>query len=202
MYSNNPYAQGGWYNPANPNAAGQPGHPQGSYPPTFGALPGSSGTATSVIEFKFNSFNIDIFNCVVRGPKDVVYFTVSSDTTYPETTTIAKPGGQVIGTVEWHQHPFVEVRGQVAKQRVSQWLTMSADSSHRTMTVHGRTYAWVPRGNGIYLYSTGPTQEQFARISRGQHSVSLEIASQAIQAGIFEATVVATLLIQCGRYID
>ena len=53
------------------------------------------------------------------------------------------------------------------------------------------------------LYTSGPyPSEILAKVSRGQGSVTLEIAASAIHAGLLEACIVATVLLQCSRNID
>jgi len=56
MFTNNPYAQGGWRNPQNPHPINQsPWRPNSSHPPTFGALqvPNLNEKTASVLTFEF-----------------------------------------------------------------------------------------------------------------------------------------------------
>ncbi|TFK35941.1 hypothetical protein BDQ12DRAFT_756512 [Crucibulum laeve] len=202
MHTNNPYAQGGWYNPANPLAVGQLEQSHAPHPPTFGALPSPTMSPPSTLEFNFTSFSPDIFNCIVQGPQDLQYFSITTSNAYPRVTTIVKPGG-ALATIQWHQHPILEIKGLVSYQPTSHWIPLSADRSYRTMNVHGRVLTWVPQINSIYLYSGGPAPaEQYGRIVRSSNVVTLEITNQAIQAGMLEPATIATFLLQCGVHID
>lgn len=44
--------------------------------------------------------------------------------------------------------------------------------------------------------------QTYARISRQEASVTLELTTEAIQIGLLEVCIAATLLLQCGRNID
>jgi hypothetical protein len=53
------------------------------------------------------------------------------------------------------------------------------------------------------LYTGGPSPPEFlGRISRENGAVRLDMTTYAIQLGLLDATVVAALLLQCGRNID
>ncbi|PPQ68543.1 hypothetical protein CVT26_003352 [Gymnopilus dilepis] len=201
MFGSNPYAQAGWYNPQNPfsiNAG--PWQPGSSNPPTFGALP-SQSNSKSVLTFEFSSFHPDIFNCMVTGPKQRKFFEVK---TANNNTVISKPEGP-FAIIHWAQRPTVEASGVIAFQRTGEYLKLAPDRSHRTVTVSGRNYAWVPGQNGIGLYTNGSNPpQQLARLSiTNDHSkVILEITSEAFQAGLFEPCIVSTILLFCARNID
>ncbi len=127
MYTNNPYAQGGWSNPAN-NLSVNDGSwgtllPQA---PTYGALPSStSGTPPSTLTFYFTEFNPDLLNCVVVGPQSKVYYKVIPGP--PGLTYVQKPDNSSILCIEWQQHPMVEVRDIVPREAVGQWMLPAAD---------------------------------------------------------------------------
>ncbi|TFK35940.1 hypothetical protein BDQ12DRAFT_756510 [Crucibulum laeve] len=203
MHTNNPYAQAGWHNPANPLAYSQRHSTSATTPPTFGALPAASNALPTILEFKFTSYNPDIMNCLVYGPRNAQYFTISTDDTFPDTTTISKQGSQVVAVIEWHRHPIVEVKGQIPKQRAAQWMPLSENQSSREMNVNGKQFAWVPQGSSLQLFGTGTTSaQQYAKLIRGAQSLTLQLSTEAIQTGILEASVVAALLLQSGRHID
>ncbi|KAF8874704.1 hypothetical protein CPB84DRAFT_1689988 [Gymnopilus junonius] len=201
MFGSNPYAQAGWYNPQNPLSINSgPWQPNSSNPPTFGALPSQSGSK-SILAFEFSSFNPDIFNCLVTGPKQHKFFEVK---TTSNNTLVSKPEGP-FAIIHWAQRPTVEASGVIAFQRTGGFLKLTSDRSHRTMTVNGKSYAWVPGSNGINLYTNGPNPpQQYARLSiNGNHSkITLEITSEAFQAGLFEPCIVSTILLFCARNID
>ena len=89
MYTNNPYAQGGWYNPENSRSINNgPWCPNALHPPTFGALPPSK-TNPSILTFEFSSFQPDILNSVVTGPDNREFFQIR--TTTPACTRGTQP---------------------------------------------------------------------------------------------------------------
>jgi hypothetical protein len=116
-------------------------------------------------------------------------------------TIITKRNGDPVARIEWNAHPWVEIPNVVERQPVSQWLPLSADMSYRTMRVNGRNYCWVPHNGAILLVTAWPNQldGHLGRITRLANKVVLELTAQAISAGLFEAAVVATLLLQSGR---
>lgn len=125
MFTNNPYAQGGWYNPQNPASINdEPWRAGLAHPPTFGALP-TFDKPSSVLTFNFSSFNPDFLNCIVTGPGNTKYFEISTN---PNTnkTTISKPGAQM-GTIEWREHPIIEAPGLITRQLSLDFLKVSND---------------------------------------------------------------------------
>ena len=69
------------------------------------------------------------------------------------------------------------------------------------MRVNGRNYYWVPQDGAILLKTTWPNQpnEKLGKITRNPGKAMLELTAQAINSGLFETAVVATLLFQSGR---
>jgi hypothetical protein len=125
MFTNNPYAQGGWYNPQNPSSINNaPWHPNATHPPTFGALPPVDNEPTS-LTFTFAAFNPDLFNCIVTGPKDKKYFEIR---TSAGTTIFSKPGDQ-FASIQWGRHPAVEARGVLSHQLTKDFLKLSSDQT-------------------------------------------------------------------------
>ncbi|KAF9474790.1 hypothetical protein BDN70DRAFT_898698 [Pholiota conissans] len=203
MFTSNPYAQAGWYNPQNPLSINNaPWNPNASHPPTYGALPPLDYRPASVLAFTFASFNPDVFNCIVTGPKDKKYFDIRSNS---GNTIIMKPGGQ-LASIHWDRHPSVEVTGILPRQYTKDFLKLSSDHTYRDMVIGNKVYAWIPRGShGIYLYSHGPNPpEQFARISLSSDNtkIFLEMTSEAFQAGLFEPAIISTVLLFSARSID
>ncbi|EAU80786.2 hypothetical protein CC1G_04896 [Coprinopsis cinerea okayama7 len=199
MFGSNPYAAGGWYNPQNPlsiNGGGHPWFPNSNLPPTFGALP-TANYSSSRLAFEFAPAQPDILNCTVDGPNRNTYFRVA---TANGATVIMKPRNEGMARIEWGTEPSVEIRNIIPRANASHWLRLSQDQSHRTMVVNGRNYVWIPRGGAILLLSAGPTPPaELGRITRSSGKVTLELVSDAIQAGLLEASVVATVLFQSGR---
>jgi hypothetical protein len=90
--------------------------------------------------------------------------------TGPESTLFRTNDGRTVATIEWRGkggEAFVEVRGAVSKQRVSQWLGVAEDArrvhacvhpwskfkrlllSYRMMIAHRERYVWVPQNHSI-----------------------------------------------------
>ncbi|KAF8147695.1 hypothetical protein B0H34DRAFT_280344 [Crassisporium funariophilum] len=205
MFGNNPFAQAGWYNPLNRcSINGSPWRPPSRDPPTFGALPAPDVNPASVLRFEFSSFNPDVLNCIVTGPGNRKFFDITTPT--PNVTLIAKPG-ETIGVINWQEHNYLEATGILSRQRTRDFLKLSSDQRYRTMLVasSGKSYAWIPRPSGIYLYSAEPHDSmQLARLSEdpARARVLLQITTEAVQAGIFELSIIAAILLYSGRNLD
>lgn len=125
MFTNNPYAQGGWYNPQNPASInGEPWRAGLANPPTFGALP-AFDKPSSALTFTFSSFNPDFLNCTVIGPQNVKYFDISTPSSTNK-TTFSKPG-LPMGSIEWRDHPVVDAPGIIKRQLSLDFLKLSGD---------------------------------------------------------------------------
>ncbi|KAK7020091.1 hypothetical protein R3P38DRAFT_3318987 [Favolaschia claudopus] len=198
----NPYAQGGWQNSRNPNATSSRNTiPQ---PSVYGAVPFvASGPTPMFVSFRFTSFSPSILNSTVMGPHGKTYFHVTTDVPTPGVTVISNSNNQPTAIVEWLRNPMVEVRGFVHKQQTSDWLALAQGKRYRTMTAKNKTFVWAPDDDSICLYSSGVgAPETYARLTREDGAVALEITSEAIQLGLLDVCVAAALLLQCGRKID
>ncbi|KAJ7698063.1 hypothetical protein B0H17DRAFT_927786 [Mycena rosella] len=138
------------------------------------------------------SFSPTIMNCIVVGPQSRPYFRIE-DAPILGVSVFQNSNGQNIALVQWHQHPEVEIRNIVTRQRTSEMLSLSPDQSSRTMTVSGATVTFTTRDNVIWI---------LRRISRGQGTVTLELTGEAIRLGLLEPAMLATFLLQYGRNID
>ncbi|KAJ7261158.1 hypothetical protein C8J57DRAFT_1635830 [Mycena rebaudengoi] len=198
MYSHvNPYAT--WLTPNSAHPAAVP------LPSVHGALPFPPDPAASnSLKFYFTALNPTILNCTVVGRNTFPYFGITTDSSMPGYTSFRNTDGKIIALIEWKESPLVEVRNVFSKQPVNTWLSLSSDASYRIMTVNGHKYIWAPQKRTICLYPAGtPTPELLARIHRiDDGTVSLELTSTAIKAGLVEMSVVATVLLQCGHRID
>ena len=127
MYCNNPYAQGGWYNPQNSHSINNsPWCANALHPPTFGALPASQ-TNASILSFEFSSFQPDILNSVVTGPNNREFFTIKTAT--PACTVIYKSGTtSPFCTINWQANPTVEAEGILDRQRTGEFLRLSGNN--------------------------------------------------------------------------
>ncbi|KAF8868214.1 hypothetical protein BD779DRAFT_1763787, partial [Infundibulicybe gibba] len=105
--------------------------------------------------------------------------------------------GKHVAFIDWQLPPSVEIQDVVQYQPVSSWMRFS-----RCFRFKGMKYQWVPHNSYICLYTNERTPELLARVSRARDSVSLEVRGPVIRAGLLEAIIVATALLQCGRHID
>ncbi|KAJ6459972.1 hypothetical protein C8R45DRAFT_1056190 [Mycena sanguinolenta] len=201
MYSN-PYTQGGWQSSSNPRASSSSNTvPQ---PSLFGALPFVTPNPIPMfVSFRFTSFSPSILNSTVMGPQGKTYFRVSTDVPTPGFTVITNSTNQPTIIIEWRKHPVLEIRDIVPKQQSSQWLALAPEKRYRTMTAKGKTFVWAPDGESVCLYSPGLGAPQtYARVTREEGAVALDITAEAIQIGLLDVCVAAALLLQCGRNID
>ncbi|CCL99211.1 uncharacterized protein FIBRA_01226 [Fibroporia radiculosa] len=192
----NPFTQGDW-------SAGS-----GIAPSIFGALPSAPITASKTaqsesIEFKFTDFRTTILNCTVVGPQNRVVYRVTTDSGAASGTMWKDNESRNVAMVTWQPNPAIEMRGMTAKQRVRDWLRLSSDQSKRVMTIGGVQYAWSPIDGFICLYKLqSQAPRVLARIARGKDTVLLEMTPEAMQLGLLESSVVATVLFTCGQSID
>ncbi|KAG6915920.1 hypothetical protein DXG01_009250 [Tephrocybe rancida] len=205
MFTNNPYAQGGWYNPANPLSInnGTWGSQSAPQPSVYGALPNAIPPAPpKILTFYFVSLRPNILNSTVIGPQSQKYFDISTSSPNVGASTVFLKSGQPFAAIEWTNQPAVEVYGLVPRQTTARWMELSRDQSYRSIQVHGKWYAWVPRDSVYSLFTVGPNQpELLARISREPDTIKLEVTAHAVQIGLLESVVVATVLLQSGRNI-
>jgi len=124
MYANNPYAQGGWFNPENPRSInGETAAAPISQPPTYGALPSFGGSRNGWLEFRFH-YRPNILNCTVTGPqgaKAAEILTVSGQTTFYF-------NGQMFSTIQWSNPPTVEVHNFARNQFAGDFLNLRYSS--------------------------------------------------------------------------
>ncbi|KZT04507.1 uncharacterized protein LAESUDRAFT_715551 [Laetiporus sulphureus 93-53] len=192
----NPFSQSGWQ--------------AGGAPSIFGALPSVpiSSTMPRSIQpdsssFKFVNFNTTILNCTVLGPQDRVTYRVVTDTGAPASTMWKDNENRNVAMVYWQPYASVEIRTATAKQRARDWLRLSADKSQRIMKCNGAQYAWSPIDGFICLHKVQSTAPRvLARIARAQSMVLLEMTPEAMQLGLLEPAIVATVLFICGHNID
>ncbi|KAH7886918.1 hypothetical protein F5I97DRAFT_1936514 [Phlebopus sp. FC_14] len=201
MYGTNPFS-------AQESCNGQSGAQTWSTttPSIFGALPYPSGSNThaplnELVTFRFTSFNPTILNCKVIGPNNETYFRLVTDASTQESTVLKNAQGSRIAQVDWQARPQVEARGIVARQHVGQWLKLSSQRSSRYMVCNGVSYSWAPSDRFLHLTISG-SSDLLARVSKTYDCVVLELTPRAIQLGLLEASILATVLLQCGKNID
>ncbi|PBK79922.1 hypothetical protein ARMGADRAFT_950281 [Armillaria gallica] len=176
---------------------------QAPAPSLFGALPyPTPPVPANYVSFYLTSFNPSVLNCTVIGPQQRPYFTFITDPNMPTYTVLKDAKGRSTALVEWQSHPLVELRGVISKQKARDWLRLSQDKASRTMDVCGTRYLWIPQEQYINLYSSGSSPRLLARICRGHGTITLDIAAEAMQLGLLEAAIIATMLLQSGQNID
>ena len=93
-------------------------------PSVFGALP-YPADPSSMHSFFFTSYNPNIFNCTIVGPKAQPAYQIVTDNSMPGYSVVKNVQGHNVSLVEWQAHPAVEIRGMVSKQHVKDWLRLS-----------------------------------------------------------------------------
>ncbi|EPQ50462.1 hypothetical protein GLOTRDRAFT_133842 [Gloeophyllum trabeum ATCC 11539] len=189
------------------NPFGGWGNSEAPPPSIFGALPYPQSSAPSPTLadraiFVFTDYNPSILNCTIVDNRARTVFYISTETT-PRYTFVKDRDGRNLGVIEWQTHPSVEIRGIVPKQEVRSWLALSPDARSRVMTVQNARYAWAPSGSHILLYTTTSSVPQvLGKVSKTASTVTLELSAAALELGLLECAIVATLLMQSGRNID
>ncbi|KAH9478614.1 hypothetical protein JR316_0009071 [Psilocybe cubensis] len=200
MYFNHPF--GSWGEMGNGQSASSTWNGAAPTPSIYGALP-YPNDSSAFQTFYFTNFSPDILNCTVIGPQAQVYYRIVTDNQMPGYTVVKNSEGKNVSLIEWQSHPMIEVRGLLTKQYVRAWLALTADKSARTMSVRGMQYAWAPRDKSISLFAGGPRNPTLlARITRTNGAIALDMTPDAIQLGLLDSVVAASLLLQCGRNID
>ncbi|KAJ7488136.1 hypothetical protein FB451DRAFT_1226535 [Mycena latifolia] len=156
-----------------------------------------------------------VLNCTVVGRGVYMpYFHIMTRTATdgdvcPGQTLFRTNKGCTVAAIEWRGAggaAHVEVDKTVAKQRVSEWLSVAGDASYRLMDIRGQRYVWVPQSNSICMYHWNPgsaaVPHLLARIEKVDNTVTLEITLEAINSGLLEIAVVAATLFQSGCRID
>ncbi|KAE9406162.1 hypothetical protein BT96DRAFT_963661 [Gymnopus androsaceus JB14] len=180
----------------------------GFEPSTLGALPyWQPPPPTNLITFYITSYNpADILNCTVIGPDQERYLHVVTDPHNPMYTLFQKiqasGGSRSCALVEWQRQPLVEIRDVMSKYPIRDWLHLNSDERARSMQFQNARYTWAPQDRYINMHSAGSNPVFLARISRGHGTITLDLTNQAIQLGLLDACIIATVVMQCGRNID
>ncbi|OJT13163.1 hypothetical protein TRAPUB_10318 [Trametes pubescens] len=180
----------------------------GAAPSVFGALPSAPASnppsaMPNSVTFTFTNFKTTILNSTVLGPQQRTVYRVVTEPTAPACTIFKDNESRNAAMVQWQPHATVEVHGVAAKQRVRDWLRLASDQSRRVMDFRGVQYGWAPMEGFICLYKVqSPAPRVLARIARIPNNVMLEMTQEALQAGMLEACLVATVMLCCGHNID
>ncbi|KAI0729844.1 hypothetical protein C8Q72DRAFT_777261 [Fomitopsis betulina] len=191
----NPYAAGGW------------GSRSGMAPSIFGALPTTTiANAGSMqrdsVLYKFTKCSTTILNCTIAGPNGRAVYRVATESGAPSSTMFKDNDNRNVAMVNWQPNASVEIRGIASRQPVRDWLRLSTDQSKRVMTIGGIQYAWSPIEGFICLYKyQSAAPKVCARVGRAQ-DITLEMTQEAMQLGLLEACLVATVLLTCGHNVD
>ncbi|KAH6913139.1 hypothetical protein BKA70DRAFT_1261980, partial [Coprinopsis sp. MPI-PUGE-AT-0042] len=205
MHGTNPYAQAGWYNPQNPMTINtQPwGVSSISGPSVFGALPYPSNQSSipTVLTFHYVCLNPDILNCMITGPTSIPFLEVvtMSQNGIP-TTVFKKSDGRALASIEWGYVPTVEILQRVNKQAASQWMRATSTPCRRLVTVGGREFAWVIEPTGTCVYGYGNMSKALVKLHKGPQAITLELTTEAFNAGLLEVSIVAAVLLHSGRH--
>ncbi|KAI0642595.1 hypothetical protein C8Q79DRAFT_929010 [Trametes meyenii] len=180
----------------------------GAAPSIFGALPSLPATnppsaMPNSVTFTFNNFKTTILNSTIVGPQNRTVYRVVTESAAPACTIFKDNESRNVAMVQWQPHATVEIRGAAAKQRVRDWLRLSSDQSRRVMEFQGVKYAWAPMEGFICLYKVQTAAPKvLARVARIPNAVMLDITQEAMQAGMLEPCLVATVMLCAGHNID
>ncbi|KAH8823339.1 hypothetical protein DL96DRAFT_1683457 [Flagelloscypha sp. PMI_526] len=162
-----------------------------------------SDPQSKMISFVF-SYDEDILNSVVLGPKGRQYFVVATDARKHliTATTIIQSTQGTHARVDWHHsNPTVEWIGLLNKQRTGSFLRLTQDRKRRLMTFGETQLAWWPSHTSVLLSTE--FSEVIARvITSPTNSTILEITEESLAQGMLEIVVLAVVLFMSGRPID
>jgi hypothetical protein len=122
----------------------------------FGALPASfqlgapSLGVADLVSFHFAAFDPNILNCTVVGPRSIVYYKVVTDSD-SSATVLRDNQNAHTAVLEWHRQPCIEMKDNVPRQKISEWLPLSSNKTSRKMLVNNVLYRWMPFGNDVYV---------------------------------------------------
>lgn len=116
----NPFAAGGW------------GTRSGMAPSIFGALPTATIANARTMQpdsvlYKFTNCNTTILNCSIAGPQGRTVYRVVTESGAPSSTIFKDNDNRNVAMVSWQPNANVEIRGVASRQRVRDWLRLSAD---------------------------------------------------------------------------
>lgn len=154
------------------------------------------------VTYRFTSLSPTILNCQVLGPQNETRFWVVTEGGVPSCTLLKNPMGAKVALINWQTAPpQIDLPGLVTRQVAAQWLCLTPDRGSRHMTFNGICYFWTPLGRDLHLYTLG-NPVFLAKISKTPEHVALEFTPRALQLGLFEVCILATILLQSGRRIE
>ncbi|KAH8804294.1 hypothetical protein DL96DRAFT_1822668 [Flagelloscypha sp. PMI_526] len=166
----------------------------------------SSHPQSKMISFVF-TYDQDILNSSVLGPKGQQYFAIGTDVgrhlTTPTTIIQSSKGTHV--RIEWSQpHSTVEWNGVLEKQRTGAFLRLTPDQKQRFMAFKQTRFVWSPSNTSVLLTKDSSyTTEVVARINTTHvKSTIVDVTAEGVAQGILESVILAVVLLMSGRPID
>ncbi|KAJ7892114.1 hypothetical protein B0H14DRAFT_3854904 [Mycena olivaceomarginata] len=151
-----------------------------------------------------------ILNCtVVGGDGFTPYFHIMtwSDLLQPFTVTVFRTNeGRSIATV--HECPTGWVYPVMPGKQISTSgeSMFTCPNSCRIMYAYEKSYIWAPQSSFMYSWDPSMAAEDvpdlLARIEKNERGVTLEIMLEAVNRGLLEMAIVATVVFQSGRRIN
>ncbi|KAJ7464008.1 hypothetical protein FB451DRAFT_1403387 [Mycena latifolia] len=156
------------------------------------------------MSFRFTSFSPTILDSAVTGPKSWTYFRIATDTPTVGFTVVHNMVNEPVIIIEWSKHPIIEIRDIMStKRQTSRWLGMSPDKGALALDNDGEwenVRLGTRRGKKLSVFDWPwcPAADVFG----DRAEVALEITAEAVQIGLLEMCIAATLLFKSGRTID
>ncbi|KAH8827880.1 hypothetical protein DL96DRAFT_1123298 [Flagelloscypha sp. PMI_526] len=165
----------------------------------------SQHAPSNTISFVF-TYERDIMNSSVLGPRGQQYFVVATDSRKHLTpTTIIQSTRGTHARVDWHQpHPTAEWNGVLERQRAGSFLRLTPDQKQRTMAFGQNQFVWAPSNSSLSLSRVDRHgSELIARVTASLHkSTILDISAEAVAQGMLDRVVLAVVLLMSGQPLD
>ncbi|KAH8831714.1 hypothetical protein DL96DRAFT_1779041 [Flagelloscypha sp. PMI_526] len=161
---------------------------------------------SKMVSFVF-TYEQDILNSSVLGPKGQQYFAIGTDVGKHLTTptTIIQSAKGTHARIEWRQpHSTVEWSGILEKQRAGAFLRLTPDQKQRFMTFKQNQFVWSPSNTSVLLTKESSYgSEVVARIDTTHvKSTIVDVTAEGVAQGILESVILAVVLLMSGRPID
>ncbi|KAH8831712.1 hypothetical protein DL96DRAFT_1779026 [Flagelloscypha sp. PMI_526] len=183
----------------------------------------SSHPHSKMVSFVF-TYEEDILNSSVLGPKGQQYFAIGTDVGKHLLilTTIIQSANGTHARIEWGQpHSTVEWNGVLEKQTTGALLRLTPDRKQRFMTFKQTQFVWSPSNAPVlvglvqFIYtmlaltsfelSTASSygSEVVARVDTIHvKSTIVDVSAEGIAQGFLEIVILAVVLLMSGRPID
>nr|GAT55196.1 predicted protein [Mycena chlorophos] len=109
-----------------------------------------------------------------------------------------------VAYVEWlaRGSPMVDIYGIVSKRSGAAWLPLSSQKNFRRMSARQRSFRWIPDEHHINLCSDSTTPHFLGRVVQTPQGTAVDLTPAALEMGLLEVTIVATLVLLSGRNIE